>query len=289
MSDTLPYGQLISTMLSGALGGANGPLQYFYNMLYGFGNEMGQFHPDINGYTLMFMLPPHLSGYGYSADFSGPLGSFCKMVCFLGVDFTPPSVQVTASELPTHTGALPFGMQVNPTGQLSISYIDDQQSHIFGFHKVWVSYMEDILRGMKSSDNGEIKPSSEYYSDPTDPKFGEIDYMTSAYVIRTKPTRGLLFDDINYVGKATGIFPLNLPDKEVIGRRDSNEIVTVPMSYRCAWYRAYSLGTPKRDKDIYLLSEFYNLIESVYTSASSSTPIWSGWYNSSDYSDSSSS
>lgn len=265
MSDSLPYAKLISSMLQNTLGGVNGPLQYFYNLMYGVPGEMGQFHPDINGYTLMFMLPPHLSGYGYGADFKSTLRSYCKMVCFLGVDFTPPSIQVTASEIPTHSGAFPFGMQVNPSGQLSISFIDDSQSHLFAFHKLWVSYIEDVLRGIRSSDGKEILPDSMYYTDTSHPSFGEIDYMASAFVVRTKPSRGLDIGDINYVGKATGIFPLNIPDKETIGRRDSNEMVTLPISYGCSWYRSYSIGTPNRDLDSYLLTEFYETIASLYS------------------------
>ncbi len=273
------YSFLIREMLNGSLGGVNGPLYYFTSMLYGLPNEMGQFHPDISGYTLIFIMPPHLSGYGLAEGDISPLGKHCKLACFLAMDFTPPNIQVTASELPAHTGALPFGAQVNPTGQLNIVYIDNKDNHMFAFHKIWVNYIEDILRGKKTSDNSQIKPDAAYYTPNDDPnsKFGQIDYMSSAYVVRTKPTRGLYFGDINYVGKATGIFPLNIPDKEIIGRRDSNELVMLPVSYACSWFRQYTGGltnTVGLDKDSFILSEFYSKISALYSDGGSFTTLF---------------
>ena len=275
------YAFLIREMLNATLGGVNGPLHYFYNMMYGMEIDNKRFHPDISGYTLMFMIPPHLSGYGLEEGDAGPLGKSCRLICFLGLDFTPPNIQVTASELPAHTGALPFGMQVNPTGQLNITYVDNQYNHMFGFHKLWISYIEDILRGKKTSDGKDISPDSQYEKPSKDPdsRFGQIDYMASAYVVRTKPTRGLELGDINYVGKATGIFPLNMPDKELIGRRDSNEITMLPMSYAAAWYRQYTVGIDDnminsgQDRDIFILKEFESKIKTLYSDGGNITTM----------------
>lgn len=239
-------------------------LKYFNSTLYGANQDLGEFHSDVSGYTLIFMLPPHLSGYGFQETYVEPLGAYAKALCFLGLDFTPPQIQVTASELPSRSGSLPFGMEVTPTGQVNISYIENQYGHIYGFHKVWISYIEDILRGMKTSDSSEIFPSEEYYKDPEHEKFGEIDYATTAFVLRFKPTRYLTVNDINYIGKATGIFPITLPDKEVIGRRDSNELVTLSISYSCAWYRSWSAGSPNGDRDAFILDDFFNTAASVY-------------------------
>ena len=74
--------------------------------------------------------------------------------------------------------------------------------------------------------------------------------------------------DIVYVGKATGIFPLNVPDKEIIGRRDSPELVTLTYNYPCAAYKQWSAGTPSVDFDAYLLDEFLQDVASFYSAFS---------------------
>ena len=256
---------LMLTRLRDMLWGVNGPLYYFYNIMYGgeysttSDNDI-TFHPALSGYTLIFMQPPHLSGYienNISLLDTHLLKETVKLICFIAVDFTPPSIQVTASELPSRSGSLPYATEVSGTGQLSISYLDDSFEHNFGFHKVWISYIEDITRGAMVSTGAPIAPSAEYYT-PGGAKFGEIDYATTAYVIKFKPVRSSNFpDDIIYVGKATGIFPINNPDKEVIGRRDGPELITVTYNYPCANYRQWTAGVPQgTDNDEYLKKEF---------------------------------
>lgn len=257
------YNDLILDLINRELVDNNRILQYFNRNLYGSNSDLGEFHPDVSGYTLIFLLPPHLSGYGYEEGYIPPLDKYAKGICFLAIDFTPPQIQVTASELPSRSGSLPFGMEVSPTGQVNISYVENQYNHIYGFHKLWISYVEDIIRGMKTSDSTEILPDEAYWNSSGD-RFGEIDYASTAFVIRFKPTRYLTRTDINYVGKATGIFPINLPDKEIIGRRDSNELVTLSISYSCAWYRSWSAGTPGNDKDSFIYNEFSSTVGAVY-------------------------
>ena len=275
MAEDTSSESLLLNALRSKLMDTNGPLYYFYNMMFGGTYSMYNtgnlnactFHPSISGYTLIFMKPPHLSGY---SDYTSGelLSDVLKMVCFVGVDFSPPPIQVTASELPSRSGSLPYATEVSSTGQLSISYLDDQYEHCFGFHKVWTSYIEDITRGARTSDGTAIAPSPEYYT-PGSPSFGAIDYMTSAFVIKFKPTEGTYMPgDIVYVGKATGIFPLNVPDKEIIGRRDSPELVTLTYNYPCAAYKQWSAGTPSVDFDAYLLDEFLQDVASFYSAFS---------------------
>lgn len=223
------------------------------------------FHPAVNGYTLIFMKPPDLSGYNGIVALPSEF-SVLNNICFLGMDFTPPLIQVTASELPARSGSLPYAMEVSSTSQLSISYLDDQYEHCFGFHKLWISYIEDVTRGAMTSKEGvPVTPNPKYF-DEDSPNFGEIDYMTSAFVIKFKPTEGsYLPGDIVYVGKATGIFPINSPDKEVIGRRDSPELITITYNYPCANYRQWAAGTPNEENDSYIYEEFINDISSIYS------------------------
>jgi len=220
-----PYFKLLENDLS------DSPvLNYFNQILLGNDVDGDQFSPDVNGYTFIFLLPPHLSGYEISPD-NKDMMKISKLTCFLALDFTPPSIQVTASEGMSRSGSIPYGVDVISSGQMSITFLENHRLEIFGLHKSWVSYIEDITRGT-------IKPSQKYISD------GIIDYATSAYVVRFKPTKSLNWGDIIYVGKAIGIFPTNMPDKEVIGRRDSHEITTLPINYTCTLYRQQVFGSP---------------------------------------------
>lgn len=283
--------ELFLSAIRNKLMDVNGPLYYFYNVMMGGtytmptqGNIIHRqnFHPAINGYTLVFLQAPHLSGYeSLGILTSSHMEEFTKMVCFIAVDFTPPPVQVTASELPSRSGSLPYAAEVSGTGQLSISYLDDANEHCFGYHKLWLSYIEDITRGITVATGQEIEPDPVYYTPDFDQKiggkiekvslggFGQIDYMTSAYVLKFKPVEGsVLGEDIIYIGKATGIFPINQPDKEVIGRRDSPELVTLTYNYPCANYRAWSYGTPNQDEDEYLKDEYLEDIASKFSGGS---------------------
>lgn len=271
------YSNLYLDNLRARLLETNGPLFYFYNLMFGGsysihdGGSLNNcsFHPSISGYTLIFMKAPHLSGYTEYGQ-GDILSDVLKMTCFIAIDFTPPPIQVAASELPSRSGSLPYAMEVSSTGQLSISYLDDQYEHCFGFHKVWTSYIEDVTRGAKTSDGSKVTPAAEYYT-PGSQKFGEIDYMTSAFVVKFKPTVGTnMPGDIVYVGKATGIFPLNVPDKEVIGRRDSPELVTLTYNYPCAAYKQWAAGTPNADNDKYIQDEFLQDVASFYNGYSGS-------------------
>lgn len=263
---------LMLNMIRDKLLDVNGPLYHFYNIMYGgpytmySGTSEFTFHPAVSGYTLVFMKPPHLSGYanlGRVAVGVEDLQDITKLITFIAVDFTPPSIQVTASELPSRSGSLPYATEVSGTGQLSISFLDDAQEHNFGFHKIWTSYIEDITRGRTTADELDIKPD-DMYNTPEGERFGELDYATSAYVVTFKPVEGTTpGDDILYIGKATGIFPINSPDKEIIGRRDSPELVTVTYNYPCANYRQWTAGAAY-DYDHYLYEEFLKDIFTQY-------------------------
>ncbi len=236
----------------------NAPLEYFTKKLLGTSSsydEEGQFAPDINGYTFAFLMPPDLSGYAINKpDFAYELSKFTKLSCFLIMDFTPPAVQVIASEIPARSGAIQFSSEVQSYGQMNITFMDNQKLTAFGLHRSWVQYIEDITRGS-------IEPNPEYIELGNE-KFGQLDYATSAYIIRFKPTTSSSWGDIIYIGKAIGIFPINMPDKEVIGRRDSNELTMLPFSYSCALYRQLVYGAPAEES--WLWKEFVQNIQSQF-------------------------
>ena len=212
-------------------------LRYFNRMLMGYEVDgLRQYSPDVNGFVFIFMLPPHLSGYNLDTNKESDMGKIAKTFAFLGLDFTPPPTTVITSSIPSRSGAINYGAEVEASGQVQITFLDNDILNVFGYHKTWVSYIEDVSRGV-------VSPDSKYV-DSNGSKFGEIDYSTSAYVARFKPTSSTYWGDLVYVGKAVGIFPISLPDKEVIGRRDSNEITMLPMTYSCTFYRQCTFGSP---------------------------------------------
>jgi len=234
----------------------NKVLNYFNHMLMGYNADQGRkFSPDINGYVLIFMLPPDLSGYKLSYAADSDLGQITKMFAFLAMDFTPPPISVTTSAIPTGSGSLSYGAEVISSGQLQINFIDTTRLESFGMHKMWIDYIEDVSRGV-------VAPAKKYRN-PKESSFGEIDYATSAYVARFKPSRGNKWGDLVYVGKATGIFPITLPDKEVIGRRDSNEITMLPISYSCPLYRQCVYGA-LRETNPWIYEELKQLCFAAY-------------------------
>lgn len=231
----------------------NGILKYFTRLLMG--SEVGQnkqFSPDINGYTVTFIVPPDLSGYSNIDSHSIMLTT--KMFPFLCIDCTPPQVQVIASEIPARSGAIQFGTEVQAYGQMQLTCIDDSELNLSGFIKTWISYIEDVTRGI-------VEPASKYITPGSD--FGALDYATSAYIIRFKPTHNIDWKDIVYIGKAVGIFPINMPDKEIIGRRDSNEITMLPISFTCTMYKQAIYGSPK-EVNYWVIEEFESVIKQSY-------------------------
>jgi hypothetical protein len=281
MSDNISMSNLLVNTLNNTFrsGKNNSPLYYIHKQLFrtdrpqANSTEVWFSHPDISGYTYIFMQPPHLSGYGLGPDYNGRLGSHAKFLVFAGIDFTPPISQLVASELPTRTGALPFSTEYSSTGQINASYFDNADNDVFAYHKLWINYIHDILRGIRMDNSQEIKPHPDYYTPGSD-KFGQIDYATSMWVMRTKPTYRLGItditndSDINYIGKATGVFPIIIPDKEIIGRRDANELTILPYTYTCCLYTQTTLAGAVNNKinDVnrYLLLDFVNNVLNAY-------------------------
>jgi len=233
----------------------NNILTYFNEVLMGYPvySDDQVYSPDVTGYSLIFIEPPHLSGYGLSTEELAL--DFSKISVFLAIDFTPPQTTVTVSEVSSTNGRLPYGYQVGASGSMQISFLDDSNLNAFGFHKTWCQYIDDISRGIVDPDDKYITIGS--------PEFGEIDYMASAYVARFKPTSELNWGDLVYIGKAVGLIPVTVPDKEVLGRRDSNELTMLPMSYQCTFYKQVVYGSPK-DPNGWIYKEFLDKCQSLY-------------------------
>jgi hypothetical protein len=252
-------------------------LKFFYQQLY------RDFSPDINGYTLVFFTPPDLSGYRLNLDGhlytlygqdnpSSYMSTVGKIMTFAAVDFTPPQNQVRTENVSTRSGSIPIASEVSESETMSITFVDNRQLDIYMFHHLWVEYIREILEGT-------IEPKDSYYAseDDDDTKsfynvdyYGAIDYAASCYIVKYRPD----MRTVTFVAKCVGIFPQSLPNKELIGTRTSNEIVTLPFTYSCSGYRE-SLYMEKEAGN-WIFGELDTVV-SRFSSQSGSSPLFGGF------------
>lgn len=221
---------------------ANSPvLRYFYSMLYS-----KEFHPDINGYCLIYMVPPDLSGYNMNPE---AIKDISRLSVFLAVDFSPPDINVEFDSVMGHASAVSIASELRVSNQLSVSYIDSADLQIYSFHSKWTEYIRDLT-------HGKVAPKDEYLQDD----FPIIDYAGAIYCIKFKPAAMQdLGKAITFVSKAYGVFPVSLPDKEIIGTRSSNDLSIISVSYVCSEYRRYSPGV-----NDFVLDELINDISATF-------------------------
>ncbi len=194
-------------------------------MMY-FNHQLTQeFNPDINGYSLCFMVPPPFVALKESGKFDQSyINSFRKLTLFSSIDFNPPNRNIQSEKFSARSGGIPYATEMDISPQCSISFVDNYNLDIFNFHCIWVEFIHDLLLGY-------IKAPMEYL-DPESPKYGGLDYAGAMFVIKYEPS----MQKVKYLGKATGIYPQMLPNKEIIGIRSTNEIPIIPLTYSCAWY-----------------------------------------------------
>ncbi len=204
---------------------SNGLAKQFLRVFYNSANSLGRCDgvPDISGYTLIFLIPPELSGVGFS--FLPSTYSAASNTIFQALEFTPPQASLSYDQL--QSGAnnkIPYATSKTSGGQMSITFLENMGLDVYSFHNNWLHYIEQVVLGY-------LEPSSEYIES------GELDYATSAFVVRFKPD----FQTMVYLGKAVGIFPVSLPNKEIIGSRQQTQLTTFSVDYICTDYREISL------------------------------------------------
>jgi hypothetical protein len=179
------------------------------------------FHPDITGYSLIYLVPPDIP----LVSDDNPL-FVDGWIPFLAIDFTPPESNLHVVEESSGGGnVIPYATRVARNGSLSLTFIEDSNLRILDLHNYWVGYIDDLIKGRKD-------PPEEYMNEVDS---AELCYATSAYIAKFKPDMRTL----TYLGKAVGVFPINIPAKEVIGNRQSNELSTVTVNYTCAYYGSF--------------------------------------------------
>ncbi len=246
-------------------------VKFFYQQLY------RDFSPVINGYTLVFFVPPDLSGYKNLAgsplysqeDPASYMSTVGKIMTFAAVDFTPPQSQVRTENVSTRSGSVPIASEVSESETISITFVDNGYLDIYMFHHLWVEYIREILEGT-------IAPDDSYYytfkdtNEPIDLDFyGAIDYAASCYIVKYRPD----MKTVTYVSKCVGIFPQSLPNKELIGTRSANEIVTLPFTYSCSGFRE-ALYHEKSSK-MWIFDELDDIVKMF--SSKTESPMFGGF------------
>ena len=186
----------------------------------------GGYDPDINGFTIIYFIPPDFSAY--SKDINNEIANISKKMVFLATDFIPPDIQVNIGQYGAATGNnISYPTAISRSGNLSINYIENSNQDVFTFHNFWVEYMSGIIKG-------KIKPDDSFLND----EYPIIDYVGASYVIKFNKN----MSKITYIGKATGIFPLALTSKQIFGDRSKNEISLISVNYSCMRFDNATLG-----------------------------------------------
>ncbi len=217
------------------------PYAHFLNTFYGTHDTLdtSDSSPDIGGYVLAFLKPPELSGL---SGFSSSNIAKARNSVFFIQDVTPPESSINTSQISSGSNiSIPFATGKTSGGQLSISYLENHRLDIYALHHTWFHYIEQVLRG-------EIDPSSSYIES------GELDYATSAYIVKYKPN----MQDMVYIGKMIGIFPINLPNKEIIGSRNQNQVSVYNINYMCTDYREVVVDNNTQLDSDWILTDFKN-------------------------------
>ena len=227
----------------------NPVMKSYYNHLY------DRFNPNITGYTLAFMVPPHLSGIESGGSFIQNFQNQNKvdvdhyaifdsyedsipLMSFAAADFTPPQTQTITAQVTPRTGGVPWATDVATSENCSVVYVDNLYNSVYLYHLLWIEYMRAISGGAfydySSGGWQAIKPSNDYLR-PGNGRFATIDYAASIYFVKYMPD----MNTITYIGKVLGCFPTGLPSKELIGTKTSNELAMISFDYVLGGFREY--------------------------------------------------
>lgn len=96
-----------------------------------------------------------------------------------------------------HGRSIAYGKKIDGNGanEVSISFTDDRNLHLFKMHEIWVDYISKVSRGT-------LRPLQGHLANKV------LDYACSAYYIVCAENG----EDIIYWSKLYGVFPTNIPD-----------------------------------------------------------------------------
>lgn len=203
----------------------------FYQFFYDNGYDY-----DINGFSLIFFMPPHLSGFGWpSPDVLINPGGGANGLSYL--DFMTFALEVTPADVTVEKGTLgiiasdtfDYPINVHAGTEVSLTYLDSSDLKLYAFHSIWVRYIHAVI-------SGRVEPTSEsggrQYSTENIDEDDIIDYVGSLYILKfdsdmLKP---------RMIAKALGIFPNAVPFKEQIGSKGQHQVTISNVSYTCSYF-----------------------------------------------------
>lgn len=231
----------------------------FFKGFYKFFYENG-YDYDINGFSLIFFMPPHLSGFQWPTPVEliapgspGGTMSYLDFITF-GLEVTPPDVGVEKSTLPTQASdTFDYPVHVHSGSEISLSYVDNAQLKLYTFHSDWVRYIYAVVYGL-------VNPDDKYLQEDD---YDIIDYLGSLYILKFDAT---MFRPI-MIGKAVGIFPNAVPFKESIGPKGQHQVTISNVSYTCSYFYEEPIAEDAIEdagKRKVLFKEFMNYYEKAF-------------------------
>lgn len=226
----------------------------FYKFFYDNGYDY-----DINGFSLVFFYPPHLSGWNWPTPDMLIRPDNGTNLSYL--DFVSFALEVTPSDITVEKGTLgliasdtfDYPININASREISLSFLDTSDLKLYAFHSIWVRYIHAVIAGQTS-------PKEEYLKDPD---IDIIDYLGSLYILKFDAD----MQKPRLIGKALGIFPNAVPYKESIGPRGQHQVTISNVSYTCSYFyeeHIHEEALTDPGKRTVLFQEFMDIFEIVF-------------------------
>lgn len=236
----------------------------FYKFFYDNGYDY-----DINGFSLVFFMPPHLSGFRWptpheliapsTANAMGPT------VDINYLDFITFALEVTVPDIGVEKGTLgmvasdtfDYPVHVHATTDISLSYLDSSNLKLYNFHSAWIRYIQAVVSGLTEPDPDKI------FGYLKEEDYDIIDYLGSLYVLKFDAT---MFRPV-MIAKAIGIFPNAVPFKESIGPKGQHQITISNVAYTCSYFYEEPIAEDAiedESKRRVLFKEFMNNYEKAF-------------------------
>jgi hypothetical protein len=200
----------------------------FYSFFYDNGYDY-----DINGFSLVFFMPPHLSGFGWptpheliAPNHSAGVGivdiNYLDFITF-ALEVTPPDIGVEKGSLGmVASDTFDYPTHIHSSPDISLSYLDTSKLKLYNFHSAWVRYIQAVVSGL-------VSPAPEYLEVED---YDIIDYLGSLYILKFDST---MFRPV-MISKAIGLFPNAVPFKESIGPKGQHQITISNVAYTCSYF-----------------------------------------------------
>lgn len=235
----------------------------FYQFFYDNGYDY-----DINGFSLIFFMPPHLSGFGWPSPerLIDPTSGIFNGLNYL--DFITFALEVTPADITVEKGTLgiiasetfDYPINVHAGTEISLTYLDSSDLKLYAFHSIWVRYIHAVI-------SGRVQPTSEeggrrYCEEDADAD-DIIDYVGSLYILKFDSD----MQKPRMIAKALGIFPNAVPFKEQIGTKGQHQVTISNVSYTCSYFYEEHIteeAITNIDKRTVLFREFMQIFKPAF-------------------------